>query len=209
MHTRLLAISAAAVASVTAYDNGVHWAAKPPRGWSTWCTDDVCGLLDFCNETEVLSVADAMVAQGLPALNYSLILLDDCWASTVRDANGDLQPDATRFPSGIDYLVEQVHARSLYLGLYTCAGERTCKNNRTGSGGHYEEDAKWFARHNVDMVRKTVFRVRHARARGSPLLVLRAVPCTCLHSTPTCRRADQDGQLRAPGHAAGRVLRQL
>lgn len=138
---------------VSAYDNGVTWARKPPRGWSSWCTDDLCGLIDYCDETEVLQIADAMVNSGMTSLNYSLILLDDCWSSVERDSAGDLQPDATRFPSGIDALVEAVHARGLYLGLYTCAGERTCKNNRTGSGGHYEADAKWFARHNVDYIK--------------------------------------------------------
>lgn len=148
-----LGLVAFAAIAVSAYDNGVAWAAKPPRGWSSWCTDDICGLIDFCNETEVLSVADSMVSQGLPALNYSLVLLDDCWADVNRDGNGDIQPDPSRFPSGIDYLVNQLHNRGLYLGLYTCAGERTCKNNRTGSGGHYEADAKWFARHNVDFIK--------------------------------------------------------
>jgi hypothetical protein len=23
------------------------------QGWNTWCTDDACGLLDYCNEQEV------------------------------------------------------------------------------------------------------------------------------------------------------------
>ena len=61
--------------------------------------------------------------------------------------------DPERFPSGIDSLVSYAHARGLRLGLYTCAGERTCKFNRTGSGGHFEQDANWFAAHHVDLVK--------------------------------------------------------
>jgi hypothetical protein len=45
-------------------------AAHPPRGWSSWCTDDVCGLLDLCFESEVRAVADALAAPPLAALNY-------------------------------------------------------------------------------------------------------------------------------------------
>ena len=63
-----------------AYDNGASLGgvslALPPRGWASWCTDDICGLLDFCEESEVRGIADAMVDSGLRALNYSLILLD-------------------------------------------------------------------------------------------------------------------------------------
>ena len=65
---------------IGAYDNGASIGgvslAPPPRGWSTWCTDDICGLLDFCNEAEVRSIVDAMVTQGMRQLNYSLILLE-------------------------------------------------------------------------------------------------------------------------------------
>jgi alpha-galactosidase len=133
------------LSQIRAYDNGASLGgvslALPPRGWATWCTDDVCGLLDFCNEAEVMQIADAMVESGLRALNYSLILLDDCWSSTNRSATGQLQPDAARFPSGMPALVAYLSARDLGLGLYTCAGSKTCKYGRPGSEGHYREDA--------------------------------------------------------------------
>ncbi len=74
------ALLAFALLPAGAYDNGASIGgvslALPPRGWSTWCTDDVCGLLDLCFEAEVRSIADAMVSQGMRRLNYSLILLE-------------------------------------------------------------------------------------------------------------------------------------
>lgn len=69
---------------------------------------------------------------GPLCLSSSPLQLDDCWAATNRTADGNLQPDPTRFPSGIPALAEYVHQRGLYLGLYTCAGPVTCKYNRTG-----------------------------------------------------------------------------
>lgn len=149
--------AAAAAGFVAAYNNGLG--AKPPMGWSTWCTDDFCGLLDYCNEEEVREMADAIVSSGLASLSWKLsdapflVLLDDCWASDTRDANGNLQPDPTRFPSGIAALAQYVNDRNLTLGLYTDIADRTCKYNRTGSGGHYAQDAAWFAAQGVRYVK--------------------------------------------------------
>jgi alpha-galactosidase len=107
----------------------------------------------FLAETEVHSVADSLVSTGLASLGYDLILLDDCWSATTRDANGNLQPDPTRFPSGIPALVEYIHGKGLRLGLYTSAGSEACKNHRLGSGGHFQQDADWYAANNIDLLK--------------------------------------------------------
>ena len=147
-----LALALALAPSSRAYDNGSGW-SKPPLGWNTWCTDDFCGLLDLCFEEEIHEVADAMVSAGMVAAGYKVVMLDDCWASTERDANGDLQPDPARFPSGIPALASYVESRGLELGLYTSAGDKTCKYGRPGSQGKFDVDARWFARNNVKWVK--------------------------------------------------------
>ena len=45
------------------------------------------------------------------------------WASTERDASGNIQPAKDQFPSGIPSLREYVQGAGMELGLYTCAGE--------------------------------------------------------------------------------------
>ncbi len=90
-----------------------------------------------------------MVSSGMAALGYNLVLLDDCWASTERDASGRIQPDPSRFPSGIPALVDYVESKGLYLGLYTSAGKLACKNQRQGSEGNYALDAQTFAEWGV------------------------------------------------------------
>lgn len=57
-----------------------------------------CGR-DYCDEKEIRSVADAMVSNGMLALGYNYINLDDCWGGR-RAADGSYQPDTNRFPSG-------------------------------------------------------------------------------------------------------------
>ena len=65
-----------------------------------------------------------MVLQGMRALNYSLLLLDDCWSATNRSITGELQPDPARFPSGIPSLVAYLKPRGFGLGLCKCRRPR-------------------------------------------------------------------------------------
>lgn len=46
-----------------------------------------------------------------------------------------------------------LQARGLYLGLYTCAGDTTCKYGRAGSQDHYDIDAQRFASWGVKFVK--------------------------------------------------------
>jgi hypothetical protein len=51
---------------------------------------------------------------------YEYIIIDDCWLSHERDAQGKLQPDPERFPSGIKALADYVSLRTddiLQIGL--------------------------------------------------------------------------------------------
>ena len=49
-----------------------------------------------------------MVAGGFRAAGYEYIIIDDCWLAKERDADGRLQPDPKRFPSGIRALADYV-----------------------------------------------------------------------------------------------------
>ncbi|GMH88012.1 hypothetical protein TrVE_jg2386 [Triparma verrucosa] len=113
-------------------------------GWNTWCTNDLCGLVDHCSEHLVKSVVDAMKSSGLVDLGYEYINLDDCWADHSRTDEGRLQPSPL-FPSGMAHLADYIDSAGMKLGLYTCVGTKTCKYNRPGSYGHFDVDAQTFA----------------------------------------------------------------
>jgi alpha-galactosidase len=145
------ALAVLLAATATAYNNGM--ARMPPLGLSTWCVDDLCGLIDKCNEEEIKSMADALHTEGLYDLGYKYILLDDCWADTSRDAQGRLQPNPEQFPSGMKALADYLHEKDLYMGLYTCVGTQTCHGGRPGSYGKWDIDAATFASWGIDMVK--------------------------------------------------------
>lgn len=63
------------------------------------------------NETVVRETADAMVEQGFRDAGYVYVSVDDCWMSVERDANGDLQADPVKFPSGMKALGDYIHER--------------------------------------------------------------------------------------------------
>mmetsp|Transcript_70538 Transcript_70538/g.131957 ORF Transcript_70538/g.131957 Transcript_70538/m.131957 type:complete len:464 (-) Transcript_70538:24-1415(-) len=105
--------------------------SPPMRGWMTWerftCEVDCERFPENCiSERLILTMADAMVAEGFVAKGYNYIQIDDCWLSSKRDAQGYLQADPKRFPNGIKYIADYVHARGMKLGLYTDIGTSTC-----------------------------------------------------------------------------------
>jgi alpha-galactosidase len=121
-------------------------APTPPMGWNSW---NKFG----CNVSEALirQQADAMVASGMQAAGYRYIVIDDCWQKS-RDAEGNIQPDPERFPSGMKALADYVHAKGLKFGLYSDAGTLTC-GGRPGSAGREFQDARLYAKWGVDYLK--------------------------------------------------------
>ena len=67
-----------------------------------------------------------MAKDGWRELGYQYVSLDDCWQSSERAADGTIQANASRFPSGMKALGDYIHARGLKFGLYTAMGEESC-----------------------------------------------------------------------------------
>ncbi|EDQ89691.1 uncharacterized protein MONBRDRAFT_32350 [Monosiga brevicollis MX1] len=159
--TMVLTVLAVMASMVAAYDNGV--ALKPALGWNTWCTLSDChngdnNYFDRCNEWELREIAEAMLSNGMHDLGFQYINLDDCWAAQERDSNGNIQPDPSRFPSGMKAMADWLHEKGLKFGLYTSMGTETCNHGGRplpipGSFGHYAEDAKTFAEWGMDYVK--------------------------------------------------------
>lgn len=59
------------------------------------------------------TMADHLVSDGYLDAGYEYVMIDDCWMAKERDSEGRLQPNATRFPSGIkalaDYVITVLH----------------------------------------------------------------------------------------------------
>ena len=130
-------------------------AATPPMGWNSWNTFQ-------CNISESLieATADAMVSSGMQAAGYQYVNLDDCWMNG-RDSNGNLQWNASKFPSGIPALAAYVHGKGLKIGIYETPNTETCvgiyggisPSVAVGSLGHEVADAKTFASWGIDFLK--------------------------------------------------------
>jgi alpha-galactosidase len=90
--------------------------------------------------------------KGLKDAGYVYIVLDDGWMAMERDANGNLVPDPQKFPNGIKALADYVHSKGLKLGLYNCAGDKTCAGY-PGSRGHEYQDALLYASWGIDFLK--------------------------------------------------------
>ena len=68
-------------------------------------------------------MADVMESEGYRDAGYEYIAVDDCWMERERDAQGRLQADAQRFPSGIAHLADYVRKRILRTILVALTNE--------------------------------------------------------------------------------------
>ena len=140
---------------VLSLDNGL--ARTPPMGWMSWerfrCNTDCAADPDNCiSEALFVSMAEALVKTGLNKVGYEYIIIDDCWLDHKRDHTGRLQPDATRFPSGIKALADRIHGMGLKFGMYEDYGNYTC-GGYPGILGHLELDAQTFASWEIDYLK--------------------------------------------------------
>lgn len=121
-------------------------AETPQMGWSTW--NKFQGNI---SEDVIRGIADVMVSSGLRDAGYTYINIDDCWHGQ-RNADGFIEVDAQKFPSGMKALADYVHSRGLKLGIYSDAGTETC-GGMPGSLGHEYQDALQYARWGVDYLK--------------------------------------------------------
>ncbi|GAB1818830.1 glycoside hydrolase family 27 protein [Herbidospora sp. RD11066] len=148
----VLAVTFTPMTQAQALNNGVG--RTPPMGWNTWNTFG-CSI----NETLIKQTTDAMVANGMRDLGYQYVVVDDCWMDQNRDSSGNLQPNLSRFPSGMKALGDYIHARGMKFGIYQAPLDRTCAQyfgaypGATGSLGHEAQDARQFAAWGVDYLK--------------------------------------------------------
>ena len=124
----------------------VGLAMTPPMGWNSW-NHFGCNV----SERMIRETADSLVSSGMRDAGYQFLVIDDCWHGE-RDAHGDIQPDAKRFPSGIKALADYVHSKGLKFGIYSDAGVKTC-GGRPGSRGYEFQDAAQYASWGVDYLK--------------------------------------------------------
>ncbi len=137
-------IASLSARELRALDNGL--ARTPPMGWNSW-NKFACNV----SEELIKQIADAMVSAGMKDAGYQYIVIDDCW-QVDRDSQGNIIPDAKRFPSGIKALADYIHAKGLKFGIYSDAGTLTCQK-RPGSRGYEFQDARQYAAWGVDYLK--------------------------------------------------------
>ncbi|RSM67513.1 alpha-galactosidase [Kibdelosporangium aridum] len=136
-------------APAQALENGL--ARTPPMGFNNWNTTHC--RAEF-NEKMVMDMADIFVSRGLKDVGYQYVNIDDCWAKTQRNAQGNLEPDPVRFPRGIKFVADYVHSKGLKFGIYTSAGTKTCNTAGFPGGLNNEQrDANLFASWGVDYLK--------------------------------------------------------
>ena len=112
----------------------------PTMGWSSWNTFAL-----NISESIIKGQADAMVSKGLAAVGYDHINIDDGYFGGRDAETGQLKIHPTRFPNGLQPVVDYIHEKGLKAGIYSDGGYNTCGSyhggDKTGEGvGLYQHD---------------------------------------------------------------------
>lgn len=119
----------------------------PPMGWNSWNV-----FTKFIDEKMLMEMADALVKNGMRDIGYQYINIDDYWHAENREVDGRPKADSVKFPHGMKYLADYMHERGLKLGIYSCAGNKTC--GKCFGGYNYEEiDAKTYSEWGIDLLK--------------------------------------------------------
>jgi hypothetical protein len=135
----------------------------PPMGWNSWnhfLNSKYRADIQGTTEKAVLQQARALVDTGMAAAGYQYVVMDDCFQAYARDHQGRLQGHPFRFPNGIKYLADEIHALGLKFGIYSVPGSLTCAQQyddyhglNLGSINREEIDAIAFAEWGVDYLK--------------------------------------------------------
>ena len=119
----------------------------PTMGWSSWNTFEL-----NISESIIKGQADAIVSKGLLEVGYDHINIDDGYFGKRDAETGQLLIHPTRFPNGLQPVVDYIHAKGLKAGIYSDGGYNTCGSyhggdtNGEGVGlyGHDQQDCDFF-----------------------------------------------------------------
>jgi alpha-galactosidase len=132
-------------------------AFKPPLGWNTWY-----GYMCKVTDADVRAQADRIVQNGMSAVGYKYVNIDDCWQGQ-RDAQGVIHGNSN-FPD-MKALGDYIHSKGLKFGVYSSPGPKTCAGYE-GSFGHEEQDAKTYASWGVDFLKYDWCSAEHVYKRS-------------------------------------------
>ena len=112
----------------------------PTMGWSSWNTFEL-----QISESIIKGQADAIVSKGLSAVGYNHINIDDGYFGGRDKTTGKLKIHPTRFPNGLQPVVDYIHKKGLKAGIYSDGGHNTCGSYHGGDNdgvgvGLYEHD---------------------------------------------------------------------
>ena len=129
----LVLFAAMSVTTATAQDG-------PTMGWSSWNTFEL-----NISESIIKGQAAAMVSKGLFDAGYDHINIDDGYFGGRDAETGQLKIHPTRFPNGLQPVVDFIHSKGLKAGIYSDGGYNTCGSyhggDKTGEGvGLYQHD---------------------------------------------------------------------
>jgi alpha-galactosidase len=134
------------IIKINCLNDGLH--KTPPMGWSSWNT-----FTDQITEDKIIGIADAIKRLDLDKYGYNTLTIDDLWNLEQRDPDtNQMLVNEKRFPSGMKFIGDYLHAKELKFGIYSDAGVKTCAG-MSGSLGYEVQDLDQFLEWDIDYLK--------------------------------------------------------
>ena len=126
-----------------ALDNGL--ALTPPMGFNSY-------MAGVSGESGLGDIASFLVSSGLRESGYVYVNTDEGWESSNRDADGRLQWDAGKYPSGLPNFTATLRGMGLKYGIYGASSGVTC-GTKPGQLYHEDVDARTYVAWGVEFLK--------------------------------------------------------
>jgi alpha-galactosidase len=113
MNTTTLLVTSSVLTMGTMAAKFDDLAMAPPMGWNSWNL-----FKKDITEKDVIEMAEELVNTGMGEAGYEYIVLDTCWRSEYDERPRRLLADQRRFPNGMRFLADYIHAKGLKFGIY-------------------------------------------------------------------------------------------
>jgi alpha-galactosidase len=177
-------------------------AITPPMGWNSWNL-----FHNKITEQDVLQMAEVMVNTGMAEIGYEYIVLDTGWQSE-HDKTRELPADEGRFPHGMRFLADYIHAKGMRFGIYA-GGRDTDHPEPPGSSCREFFDARIYSHWDLDYLKYDWYylpenedRSLYALKQQALYAVARPVIFSFHEGDPSTGKDDEDPcPQRQPGNA--------
>eukprot|EP01084_Bolivina_argentea_P083291 150820_1 len=151
MSTTIILCILALIQMSTAWNNGL--ALTPPMGWNTYNYYKA-----NINESLFTNAVKVFISTPMKSVGYEYINSGSGWwlqinGTIIRNSTGYMTYDPSKYPNGIQSMIDYIHSNGLKYGHWTDAGISSCNKDAPMSEGYEYQDISLGVEYGMDFIK--------------------------------------------------------